>query len=156
MPPPPPPPFACRLGTITNTSASLMTAYTARHKVIPVFEEPFTPHFIHQDPEEAMERKVREADAILLLTDRQVYGVPQYLDAVRKYFNGQVFSWNSYGVRCVLLGGSVHKRKVAMQLRLLLEDSHYLLVGRVLPLPCYFEKLYTVDPIVETEGPCVL
>lgn len=104
-----------------------------------------------------MERHVREADAILLLTDRPLFGVPQYLDSVQKYLmNGQLFSWNLYGVRCVLLGGSVQKRKVAMQLRHLLEDSHNLLVGRVLPLPCYLKKLYTVDQTVETEGPCVL
>ena len=133
------------------------TAYTSRRKVLPVFEVPSNPDFINQEPQEAMERNVREADGILLLTDQPVYGVPQYLDSVRKYLiNGHLFSWNLYGVRCVLLGGSVHKRKVAMQLRHLLEDSSNLLVGRVLPQPCFLKKLYAVDPQVETEGPCVL
>ena len=57
---------------------------------------------------------------------------------------------------CSLLGGMVHDRQVAIQIRWLLEESQNLIVGRILPLPWYFDLLYSVDPMLETAEPCVL
>lgn len=73
-----------------------------------------------------------------------------------QHFSGHVYSWVTYGVTCSLLGGVVRNRQVAMRLRWLLEDSQFLLVGRSLSRPCYFEKLYSVDSKKETPEPCVL
>ncbi|RMX51647.1 hypothetical protein pdam_00021483, partial [Pocillopora damicornis] len=69
---------------------------------------------------------------------------------------GNNFTWRPYGVQCVLLGGSVHSRKVAMRLRVLLEGSDYPYMSGVLPRRCSWTQMYAVDPSLETPGPCVL
>lgn len=100
--------------------------------------------------------KMRKSDAVILITDHPVYEVPEYLQCVTQHFSGHVYSWLSYGLTCSLLGGLVCNRRVAMQIKWLLEDSQNLLVGRILPRPCYFDKLYSVDPMLETPEPHVL
>lgn len=91
----------------------------------------------------------------LSLHDYHVYEVPENLKCVVEHLDGHIYSWISYGLTCSLLGGMVHDRQVAIQIRWLLEDSQNLIVGRIFPQPWYFD-LYSVDPMLETAEPCVL
>ena len=133
-------------------------ACSARGKLIPVIEDPPSPlKGVCQRPQELLRDKIHNADGVILISDHSPCEVPDCLQCVcTQHFNGHMYSWISYGLTCSLLGGLVHNRRVAMQLRWLLEDSQNLLVGRILPRPCYFEKLYSVDPMWETPEPCVL
>ena len=111
---------------------------------------------VYEDPLKMLERKVAEADALLLVTDKPGFEIPQSLVSVKHYFTGSNFMWRPYGVNCVLLGGSVHSRKVAMRLRVLLEGSDFPYMAGVLPRRCSWTEMYAVDPSLETPGPCVL
>jgi len=106
-------------------------------------------------PAQLVQDRISKSDAIILLTDKPVYEIPNNLQSVKEHCNGRLYLWCSYGVSCALLGGTVNNKRVAMQLRVLLEDSNNLLVGRVLPRPCNFAKMYSVDPMFETGEPCV-
>lgn len=110
----------------------------------------------YEEPLKVLERKVAEADAFLLVTDRPGFQIPSSLATVKHRFTGNNFTWRPYGVQCVLLGGSVHSRKVAMRLRVLLEGSDYPYMSGVLPRRCSWTQMYAVDPSLETPGPCVL
>jgi len=132
-------------------------ASTSKGRLFPVLEEPrsqFT-STLGLKPAQLVQDRISKSDAIILLTDKPVYEIPNNLQSVKEHCNGRVYSWCSYGVSCALLGGTVNNKRTAMQLRVLLEDSNNLLVGRVLPRPCNFEKMYSVDPIFETGEPCV-
>ena len=132
-------------------------ASTPKGRLFPVLEEPssqFTSS-LGQKPTQLVQDRILKSDAVILLTDKPVYEIPKNLQSVKQHYNGHVYSWSSYGVRCALLGGTVNNKKVAMQLRALLEDSNNLLVGSILPRPCNFEKMYSVDPMLETGEPCV-
>lgn len=134
-----------------------LIASTPKGRLFPVLEEPrsqFTTTS-RKKPAELVQDRISKADAVLLLTDKPVYEIPNNLQSVKEHCNGRVYLWCSYGVCCALLGGTVSNKQVAMQLRVLLEDSNNLLVGRVLPRPCNFEKMYSVDPMCETGEPCV-
>ena len=111
---------------------------------------------VFEEPLKVLERKVAEADAFLLVTDRSGFQIPSSLATVKHRFTGNNFTWRPYGVQCVLLGGSVHSRKVAMRLRVLLEGSDYPYMSGVLPRRCSWTEMYAVDPSLETPGPCVL
>lgn len=126
-------------------------------KPLPILEQPPSPLMnVYQSHEELLHYKTSQSDAVILITDHPVHEVPNHLRSIMQHFSGHVYSWVTYGVTCSLLGGVVRNRQVAMRLRWLLEDSQFLLVGRILPRPCYFEKLYSVDPKKETPEPCVL
>ena len=123
----------------------------------PVLEEPrsqFTSCF-GQKPAQLVQDRISKSDAIILLADKPVYEIPRDFQTVKEHCNGDVYSWCWYGVHCALLGGTVNNKRVAIQLRALLEDSANLLVGSILPRPCNFEKMYKVDPMLETGEPCV-
>lgn len=111
---------------------------------------------VFEESLKVLERKVAEADAFLLVTDRPGFQIPSSLATVKHRFTGNNFTWRPYGVQCVLLGGSVHSRKVAMRLRVLLEGSDYPYMSGVLPRRCSWTEMYAVDPSLETPGPCVL
>lgn len=111
---------------------------------------------VFEEPLKVLERKVKEADAFLLVTDKSGFQIPPSLVTVKHHFTGNNFTWRPYGVQCVLLGGSVHSRKVAMRLRVLLEGSDYPYMSGVLPRRCSWTEMYAVDPSLETPGPCVL
>lgn len=111
---------------------------------------------VFEEPMKVLERKVQEADAFLLVTDKTGFQIPTSLGPVKHHFTGNNFTWRPYGVQCVLLGGSVHSRKVAMRLRILLEGSDYPYMSGVLPRRCSWTEMYAVDPSLETPGPCVL
>ena len=111
---------------------------------------------VSQKPEDMLRDKICEADAVILITDYHVYEVPENLKCVVEHLDGHIYSWISYGLTCSLLGGMVHDRQVAIQIRWLLENSQNLIVGRILPQPRYFDLLYSVDPMLETAEPCVL
>ena len=111
---------------------------------------------VSQKPEDMLRDKICEADAVILITDYHVYEVPENLKCVVEHLDGHIYSWISYELTCSLLGGMVHDRQVAIQIRWLLEDSQNLIVGRILPQPRYFDLLYSVDPMLETAEPCVL
>ena len=113
---------------------------------------PFTRGF---KPAQLVQDRISKADAIILLASDPMYEVPTVLQDVKEHCNGHVYSWRCFGVCCTLLGGSVNSRRVAMQLRALLEDCNHLIVGRILPEPSKFEKMYSVDPLLETGEPCV-
>ena len=135
----------------------MLIASTAKGRIFPVLEEPrsqFTTS-VGKKPAQLVQDRISKSDALILLTDKPVYEIPNNLKSVKDHCNGRVYSWCSYGVSCALLGGTVNNKTVAMQLRALLEDSNNLLVGRVLPRPSNFEKMYSVDPIFETGEPCV-
>ncbi|EDO40622.1 predicted protein [Nematostella vectensis] len=120
-----------------------------------IYEEPSTViRGNYEEPLHLLERKVVEADAILLVTDRETYDTPKSLISVKKYFRGCNYAWKPYGINCLLLGGSVHSRKVAMALRSLLEGSDYM--SGCLPHRCSWTEMYSVDASLETPGPCVL
>lgn len=101
-----------------------------------------------------VQNRISKSDAVILLTDKPVYEIPSHLHNLKGVCSGRVYLWCSYGVCCALLGGSVNNKRVAMQLRALLEDSDNLL-GRILPRPWNLEKMYNVDPKFETGEPCV-
>lgn len=111
---------------------------------------------VYEEPLKVLERKVAEADAFLLVTDKPGLQIPPSLATVKHHFKGSKCTWRPYGVQCVLLGGSVHSRRVAMRLRVLLEGSDYPYMSGVLPRRCSWTELYAVDPSLETPGPCVL
>lgn len=111
---------------------------------------------VYEEPLKVLERKVAEADAVLLVTDKPGLQIPPSLATVKHHFKGSKCTWRPYGVQCVLLGGSVHSRRVAMRLRVLLEGSDYPYMSGVLPQRCSWTELYAVDPSLETPGPCVL
>lgn len=111
---------------------------------------------VYEEPLKVLERKVAEADAFLLVTDKPGFQIPPSLATVKHHFTGSNFTWRPYGVQCVLLGGSVHSRRVAMRLRVLLEGSDYPYMSGVLPRRCSWTEMYAVDPSLETPGPCVL
>lgn len=111
---------------------------------------------VFEEPLKLLERKVNEADAFLLVTDKTGFEIPPSLVTVKHHFTGNNFTWRPYGVQCVLLGGSVHSRKVAMRLRVFLEGSDYPYMAGVLPQRCSWTDMYAVDPSLETPGPCVL
>ena len=111
---------------------------------------------VFEEPLKLLERKVNEADAFLLVTDKTGFEIPPSLATVKHHFTGNNFTWRPYGVQCVLLGGSVHSRRVAMRLRVFLEGSDYPYMAGVLPQRCSWTEMYAVDPSLETPGPCVL
>lgn len=130
----------------SNVSVPLLMYEDTQACLCQVFEEPL----------KVLERKVKEADAFLLVTDKPGFQIPPSLVTVKHHFTGNNFTWRPYGVQCVLLGGSVHSRKVAMRLRVLLEGSDYPYMAGVLPRRCSWTEMYAVDPSLETPGPCVL
>ncbi|KAK3755609.1 hypothetical protein QZH41_017601 [Actinostola sp. cb2023] len=120
-----------------------------------IYEEPSTAiRGVYEDPLRLLERKVIEADAILLVTDRPTFETPASLATVKKHFRGGNYVWRPYGINCILIGGSVHSRKVAMMLHSLLEGSDYM--SGCLPRRCSWTNLYAIDYSMETPGPCVL
>lgn len=129
-----------------NVSVPLLMYEDTKACLCQVFEEPL----------KLLERKVNEADAFLLVTDKTGFEIPSSLATVKHHFTGNNFTWRPYGVQCVLLGGSVHSRKVAMRLRVFLEGSEYPYMAGVLPQRCSWTEMYAVDPSLETPGPCVL
>lgn len=129
-----------------NVSVPLLMYEDTQACLCQVFEEPL----------KLLERKVNEADAFLLVTDKTGFEIPPSLATVKHHFTGNNFTWRPYGVQCVLLGGSVHSRKVAMRLRVFLEGSDYPYMAGVLPQRCSWTEMYAVDPSLETPGPCVL
>ena len=129
-----------------NVSVPLLMYEDTQACLCQVFEEPL----------KLLERKVNEADAFLLVTDKTGFEIPSSLATVKHHFTGNNFTWRPYGVQCVLLGGSVHSRKVAMRLRVFLEGSDYPYMSGVLPQRCSWTEMYAVDPSLETPGPCVL
>ena len=129
-----------------NVSVPLLMYEDTQACLCQVFEEPL----------KLLERKVNEADAFLLVTDKTGFEIPPSLATVKHHFTGNNFTWRPYGMQCVLLGGSVHSRKVAMRLRVFLEGSDYPYMAGVLPQRCSWTEMYAVDPSLETPGPCVL
>lgn len=103
-----------------------------------------------------LEKKVKDADALLLVTDKPSFEIPSSLKSVQHHFTGNSYVWRPYGINCALIGGSVHSRKVAMRLRVLLEGSDFPYMAGVLPRRCSWTEMYAVDPSLETPGPCVL
>lgn len=138
--------FSCFFVECANVSVPLLMYEDTQACLCQVFEESL----------KVLERKVKEADAFLLVTDKTGFEIPPSLVTVKHYFKGNNFTWRPYGVQCVLLGGSVHSRKVAMRLRVLLEGSDYPYMTGVLPRRCSWTEMYAVDPSLETPGPCVL
>ncbi|KAK3699751.1 hypothetical protein QZH41_015600 [Actinostola sp. cb2023] len=130
-------------------------------QMVPIMEYPIetsisTPYL---KPEEYLQRTIPEADALLLLTsDNFCHNIPSQVRCVmnHQHVNQSYYSWNTDGITCLLIGGSVHSRKVAINLRHLLDHSDYPFVGRVLPDPCSLGRCYDVDPSCETEEPFVL
>ena len=132
------------------------TASTPKGRIYPVLEEPrslFTAA-LGKKAAPLVQNRISKSDAVILLTDKPVYEIPSHLHNLKGVCSGRVYLWCSYGVCCALLGGSVNNKRVAMQLRALLEDSDNLL-GRILPRPWNLEKMYNVDPKFETGEPCV-
>jgi len=135
---------------------TLFECTTAPFPVL-VYEEPQASMCeLYEEPRNMLEKKIKQADAILLVTDKSSFELPYSLEPMRHLLAGSNYVWRPYGVNCVLLGGSVHNRKVAMQLRALLEVSDYPYMAGVLPERCSWHEVYAVDPSLETPGPCVL
>lgn len=131
-------------------------ASTPKGRIYPVLEEPrslFTAA-LGKKAAPLVQNRISKSDAVILLTEKPVYEIPSHLHNLKGVCSGRVYLWCSYGVCCALLGGSVNNKRVAMQLRALLEDSDNLL-GRILPRPWNLEKMYNVDPKFETGEPCV-
>ncbi|XP_046839033.1 uncharacterized protein LOC124433313 [Xenia sp. Carnegie-2017] len=100
--------------------------------------------------------RMSEADATLLITDKSATDCPSYVRKV-KSLDKTVYVWNSGGINCILLGGSIHSRQAAMQLHAILEErNYYPYMANVLPRQCSWHNMYRVDPSMETAGPCVL
>ena len=134
-----------------------LSASTPKGRIFPVLEEPRS-SFTFTDgnkPAHLVNDRISKSDAVIVLTDKPVYEIPNSLLSVTGVCKGQVYIRCYYGIFCALLGGSVNNKQVAIQLWALLEDSNNLLVGSVLPSPCNLEKIYSVDQKFETGHPCV-
>ena len=122
-----------------------------------LYDEPQTEtcEFCSQ-PLKTLEKKVSEADALLLVTDKPGFEIPLALQPVKHHLTGKSYVWRPYGINCTLIGGSVHSRQVAMRLHSLLEGSDFPYMAGVLPSTCSWTEKYAIDPSLETPGPCVL
>lgn len=120
-----------------------------------MFEEPAS-LLTARSLDKRLHTRMSEADATLLITDKSATDCPSYVRKV-KSLDKTVYVWNSGGINCILLGGSIHSRQAAMQLHAILEErNYYPYMANVLPRQCSWHNMYRVDPSMETAGPCVL
>ncbi|XP_032242080.1 uncharacterized protein LOC116620377 [Nematostella vectensis] len=111
-----------------------------------------------QSPIVVLQARLRRADAVLVITPNTVHELSFPLSQFEqgdRFFNGHTYSWHSNGVTCVLLGGWINRREVAIELRAIFASSDFPSLSRVLPGPKYLDKVYTVDGNAETPGPCI-
>lgn len=124
-----------------------------------------TARFVFEEPasllstkilDQRFTKRIAEADATLLITDKAATDCPACVCKVTN-LDKSVYVWNSCGINCILLGGSIHSRQAAMQLHAILEErNYYPYMANVLPRQCSWHNMYRVDQSMETAGPCVL
>ncbi|CAB3995160.1 Hypothetical predicted protein [Paramuricea clavata] len=154
-----------------NEKAGLRQAHNVLRQLcdngnkVTIFECKQTARFVFEEPasllstkilDQRFPKRIAEADATLLITDKAATDCPA---CVRKVTNldKSVYVWNSCGINCILLGGSIHSRQAAMQLHAILEErNYYPYMANVLPRQCSWHNMYRVDQSMETAGPCVL
>lgn len=70
-------------------------------------------------------------------------------------FDGHTYTWETNGFNCILLGGWINNRTVAMKVRAILASADYYPdMTRALPKPPYLNG-YVEDLTTETAGPCI-
>ncbi|XP_031574470.1 uncharacterized protein LOC116308231 [Actinia tenebrosa] len=115
-------------------------------------------HTRNQPPGIVFQLRLARADAVLIITPRTVhelsFSLPRF-QAGNNAFDGHTYTWHTNGISCVLLGGWINNRKVAMKVRAILASSDYPDMTRALPRPAYLDKFYVEDQSIETPGPCI-
>lgn len=135
-----------------------------QEKPLLLLEEPAQTQFtdinnnLHQPPGITFQLRLTQADVVLIITPRTVhelsFSLPRF-QAGSNVFDGHTYTWHTNGISCVLLGGWINNRKVAMKVRAILANLEYPDMTRALPRPAYLDKLYVEDQSIETPGPCI-
>lgn len=115
-------------------------------------------HDIHTSPSIVFQQRLTQADAVFIVTARTVYELSFSLPKFKigkNAFDGHTYTWHTYGFSCILLGGWISDRKVAMKVRAILASADYPPdMTRALPKPAYLTG-YVEDLSAETPGPCI-